>query len=346
MSKLTDPDEILAYKNFVHKPAESYRVLVELAKQLYGSRGVSSGSKNLDKVCFPTVKSWVRVWLAAQGQGKTTMLRAIALQEAQKLKELEALPDGHPGQIPKDRFYVAHMTWETAVDAQEPYYHINRTYTMKDFWHGKVDPARVIQGGLDRAELPIYWLGESMDRTDPDSPRMTVDLCIAGMRALWREDGKLPSCLILDYVQEVEVAGNPNMQRTERVIEAMRQIIHLGIETGCAIELGAQARRSSLSNNPPLPQADDVEWAHYVIQKATNVVALWRPWTTHGKDQNALRNGIPLNGVTFPLSPELVICSPLKHRPGVLGYAVPIKLFPDTLKIEDFPSVGHVTSMP
>ena len=338
MSKLTDPDEIHAYKNFVHKPSEAYRVLVELAKQLYGSRGVSSGSANLDKVCFPTVKSWVRVWLAAQGQGKTTMLRVIALNEARKLRELEA-----KGKIPKDKFYVAHMSWETAIDAQEAYYHVNRKYTMADFWQGKVDPAMVIQGGLDRAELPIYWLGESMARTNPDSRRMTVDLCIAGMRALWREDGKLPSCIVMDYVQEVEVAGDVNMPRTQRVIEAMRQIIHLGTETGCAIELGAQARRSSLSNNPPLPNADDVEWAHYVIQKATNVIALWRPWTTHGKDQNALNSGIPLNETTFPLSPELVIASPLKHRPGVLGYAVPIKVYPDVLKIEDFNFIGNVT---
>ena len=70
MSKLTDPDEIHAYENFVHSPTESYRVAVELAKELYGSRGVSSGSANLDKVCFPTIKSWVRVWLAAQARAR------------------------------------------------------------------------------------------------------------------------------------------------------------------------------------------------------------------------------------------------------------------------------------
>jgi hypothetical protein len=265
------------------------------------------------------------------------MLRIIALNEARKLKELEAKK-----KIPKDKFYVCHMTWETAVDAQEPYYHVNRHYTMEDFWHGRVDPAMVIQGGLERAELPIYWLGESMARTTPDSPRMTVNLCIAGMRALWREDGKLPSVIIMDYVQEIEVEGNPNRPRTERVIEAMRQIIHLGTETGCAIELGAQARRVSLQNNPPLPNADDVEWAHYVIQKATNVVGLWRPWTTHSKDEDARDHGIPLNQVKFPLSPELVLARPLKHRPGKLGYTVPMRVYPDLLKIVDFPSVGVV----
>ncbi len=339
MSKLTDPDEIHAYANFVHSPAEAYRVSVELAKVLYGSRGVSSGSKNLDEVCFPTIPSWVRVWLGAQGQGKTTVLRIIANLEADKLLELEA-----QDKIPKGKFYVAHMSWETAVDAQEPYYHSNRKYTMEDFWKGKVDPALVIQGGLERSKKPIYWLGESMDRTTPDSRAMTVDLCIAGMRALWREDGKVPSCIVMDYVQEVEVAGNPNRPRTERVIEAMRQIIHLGTEVGCAIELGAQARRVSLQNNPPLPNADDVEWAHYVIQKATNVNGIWRPWTTHAGDKNARQYGIECNSEFFDLTPELVLVRPLKHRPGRLGYTVPMQVYPDLLKIIDFKSVGDVSS--
>jgi hypothetical protein len=239
-----------------------------------------------------------------------------------------------------DKLYVAHITYEEAVDAQEIYYQQGRSYTNEQFWRGEVDPAEVMKSGLTRPELPIYWLGESMVRSDPDSPPMTIDLCLAGLRAIWKVEGKLPSCIVLDYVQEVEVDLIPGTKRTERVIEAMRQVIRMGTLTGCAIELGAQARRSSLSNNPPLPNADDIEWAHYIYQKATNVVGLWRPWTTHSKDMNALAHGIPVNHKNFPLSPMLTVASPLKHRPGLLPMAVPMEVDPSTLTIKDFPDIG------
>jgi hypothetical protein len=239
-----------------------------------------------------------------------------------------------------DRFYVAHITYEEAVDAQEIFYQRGKAYTSDEFWRGEVDPVEVIKAGLERPDIPIYWLGESMAKSNPDSPLMTIDLCLAGMRAIWSIENKLPSCIILDYVQEVEVIMRPGADRTLRIIDAMKDIIRMGTLTGCAIELGAQARRSSLRNNPPIPDQDDIEWAHYVYQKATNVVGLWRPWTTHSKDQNVLQYGIEVNKKKFPLSPMLTIASPLKHRPGLLGPPIPMEVNPTTLTIKDYKDIG------
>ena len=328
--KLTEAEE-LAYKQFVHNPTDSYNALVALAKRMYKSTGISSGSANLDKYVIPTRGPWVRLWVGAPGQGKSTHLRIVAWNEANKL-----VMDGLD-----DKFYVAHITYEEAVDAQEIYYQgQNRSYTNESFWRGNVDPSEIIKSGLSRPELPIYWLGESMARSNPDSPPMTVDLCLAGMRAIWKVEKKLPSCIVLDYVQEVEVDLPPGAQRTQKVIEAMKQIIRMGTLTGCAIELGAQARRNSLNNNPPLPNADDIEWAHYVYQKATNVIGVWRPWTTHSKDMNVLAGGVPVNNKTFTMSPMLSVAAPLKHRPGVLGPSVPMLVDPTTLTIRDFTDIG------
>lgn len=329
MAELTKDEEV-AYKQFVHNPTDAYNALVELSKKMRNTRGVSSGSKNLDKYMIPTRGPWVRLWVGAPAQGKSTALRIVAFNEAQTLR----------AEGKDDKFYVAHITYEEAVDAQEIYYQQNRKYTNDDFWRGKVDPMEVMNSGLTRPELPIYWLGESMVRSDPDSPPMTIDMCLAGMRAIWKVEQKLPSCIVLDYVQEVEVDLMPGVPRTTRIIEAMRQIIRMGTLTGCAIELGAQARRSSLSNNPPLPNADDIEWAHYVYQKATNAVGLWRPWTTHSRDMNALNYGVPVNNKNFPLSPNLVVASPLKHRPGQLGPAIPMEVDAPTLTIKDFADIG------
>jgi len=323
-------DEQEAYNNFVHNPTQAYQEFCELGRKLHNSRGIETGSKNLDKVMIPTRGPWVRVWLAAQSQGKSTMLRIIAFNEANRLV-MEDLDD---------KFYVAHITYEEAVDAQELYYQRNRKYTNEQFWRGDVEPSEIVKGGLTRADLPIYWLGESMSRSNINSPPMTIDMCMAGLRAIYKIENKLPSCIILDYVQEVEVGPYIGNERTLRVIEAMRQIMRMGTITGCAIELGAQARRTSLKNKPPLPEPDDLEWAHYVSQKATNIVGLWRPWTTHRNHGNAIQQGITINKVVYPFDEYLTVAKTLKHRPGKQGATIPMKVDPDTLTVTDFKNVN------
>jgi len=332
MRKELSPEEQFAYDQYVHTPTEAYNALVSLARKIHGTKGVSSGSPNLDKFMIPTRGPWVRVWVAAPAQGKSTFLRTIAFNAAMDLVAQEM----------DDKFYVAFITYEEAVDAQEIHFQRSKSYTTDDFWRGNVNPKKVMMSGLDRPDIPIYWLGESMAKSDPDSPPMTIDKCLDGLRSIWKIEGKLPSCIVLDYVQEVEVDLGAGMDRTKKVIEAMRQIIRMGTLTGCAIELGAQARRSSLKNNPPLPSQDDVEWAHYVYQKATNAVGLWRPWTTHSKDPSVLANGITINEISFPLSPNLTVAMPLKHRPGLLRKPVPMEIDPATLTIKDFANIGNV----
>lgn len=329
--RLTD-DEQTAYHQYVHTPSQSYNEVVTLSKKLHGTTGVSSGSKQVDFYMIPTRGPWVRAWLAAQAQGKSTWLRMIAITEARRLVKNKL----------DDKLYVAHITYEESTDAQEIYYLQDRKWTNEDFWRGKVDPAAVIKAGLKRPELPIYWLGESMARSNIETPPMTIDLCIAGMRAIWKIEKKLPSCIILDYVQEVEVKMIRGQTRTERIISAMRDIVRMGGTTGCAIELGVQARRSSLKNNPPLPEPDDAEWAHHIMQKATNACGIWRPWTTHSDDQSVLRNGVMVNGKSFPLDPNLTVVRSLKHRPGQKGPTIPLILKPDTLEVIDFGDIGNV----
>ena len=126
--KLTK-DEELAYGQFVHNPTQAYQAYYELAKKLHGTRGVSSGSRNLDFYMIPTRGPWVRTWLAAPAQGKSTVLRVIAFNEANRLVMENAT----------DKFYVAHISYEEAVDAQEIYYQRDRHYSNEDFWRGKVD---------------------------------------------------------------------------------------------------------------------------------------------------------------------------------------------------------------
>lgn len=318
------PDEERAYANYVHTPTESNNALLAMAKKMHGSRGVSSGSRVLDRVMIPTRGPWVRIWVAAPGNGKSTQLRTIAMTEARRLVE-----DGL-----SDKFYVAHITYEEAVDAQEIHYQMKKEYTNEQFWRGEVEPSRIIKGGLTRPDLPIYFLGESMMKSNINSPPMTIDMVMSGMRAVYKIEGKLPSVIVLDYAQEIVVTEGGS--RTEKIIEAMRQVMRMGTLTGCAIEMGVQAKQVVLDKNPPIPDQGDIEWAFFLYQKATNAVALWRPWVTHREDARASENGIVVSSQHYALSPNLVVARPLKHRPGLLRETIPFLLDPGTLEVKDY----------
>jgi len=330
MTKLTK-DQEAAYHNYVHTPTESNTAFIELGKQISGTKGISLGSSNLDFVIIPTRPGWYRYHLARPGEGKTTMLNAIALNEANRL-ENEGLTD---------RYYVARITWEEAADSQELHFQRNRTYTNAEFWRGEVPVDKMIASSMDRPNLQVYTLGDSMLKTTMDSMRMTVKVVIDGLMAIWYIENKKPSLITLDYAQEIEVEGSHN-KRTEDVIQAIQDVMYLGIKFKCPLEIGVQAAQRSLDNKPwPIPSQRDIEWAFYIHQKATTGIAYWRPWVTHKDDQKIKNKGnmIGIGDKEYRFSPNLMVASTTKHRPGLIPKAIPFLLYPDTLTIEDFDDV-------
>lgn len=330
MSKLTK-DQELAYHNYVHTPSDSNAAFIELGRQISGTPGISLGSKNLDQVIIPTRPGWYRYHLARPGEGKTTMLNFLALCEAQRLVDNSLT----------DQYYVARMTWEEAADSQELHFQRDRAYTNDDFWRGKVSLQELIAGGINRPNLPIYTLGDSMLKTTMESVRMTVRVAINGLMAIWHIEKKKPSLITLDYAQEIEVEDSHN-KRTEDVIQAIKDAMFLGIKFKCPMEIGVQAGQRSLDNKPyPIPSQRDIEWAFYIHQKATTGIAYWRPWVTHKDDPKikANNNKIKIGGKEYLFSPNLMVASTTKHRPGLIPMAIPFKLYPHNLTIEDFDGI-------
>lgn len=165
---------------------------------------------------------------------------------------------------------------------------------------------------------------------------MTIDMVLAGMRAVYKIEGKIPSCIAVDYAQEIVVTEGGS--RTEKIIQAMRDVMRMGTLTGCAIEMGVQAKQSVLDKNPPLPEQNDIEWAFFLYQKATNAVALWRPWVTHRDDPGVTGDGkgILIENTLYELSPNLMVARPLKHRPGLLRKTIPFLLNANNLSVTDY----------
>ncbi len=224
--------EETALEFFVHTPIEANAAFMQLAETIHNTVGVSTGSKILDQFIFPNRPTWVRTWKARPGEGKTTMLTIIAAVEARRLMR-EKIHDR----------YVAYISYETAVDTQEIHFQ-NRGYDKERFWRGQVPMQDVMRGGARRGDLPIYIFGESMLKSGIDTPPMTINMVVAGIYALYKTEGKLPSLLILDYAQEIQV-DKRNAKRTQDIIDAIGDVIRMGTLVKCPVELGSQAKQSS-----------------------------------------------------------------------------------------------------
>ncbi len=327
MGKLNETEET-ALENFVHTPIEANAAFVELANTIHNTVGISTGSAVLDHFIFPNRPTWVRTWKARPGEGKTTMLTILAAVEARRLLKERI----------KSR-YVAYISYETAVDTQEIHFQ-DRDYDKEAFWRGQVPMDKIIKGGVRRGDLPIYIFGESMMKSGIGSPPMTINMVVAGIYALYKTQGILPSLLLLDYAQEIRVERS-HAKRTQDIIDAIGDVIRMGILVKCPVELGSQAKQTSADRSPPIPTLEDSEYSYYISQKSSIDVGMWRCWNTEKDKPGAQTNGITIPGwrEPFVLSPNLTVFRANKNRYGILKMAVPALVDVENLMIKDIESV-------
>lgn len=330
--KLT-PDEERALEFYVHTPTESQVAFVDLGKRLIHGRGISTGSRVLDHYIVPTRAPWVRGWMARPNEFKTTVLSILAKEEAKYLVNSGIT----------DKFYVAVITYETSVDAQVGRF-TTHTYDLEDFWRGKVSEDVIVRSSMNLPDLPIYWFGESMMkstiRTNP--PPMTIDMCLSGMRALYKIEGRTPSLIILDYAQIIEVEkGSLGKKRTEQIMQSIRDVIRLGSQVKAPVEIGIQASVRSLQTKPyPIPSKGDTEWAYSIEQYLDTLVGMWSVWATHANDKTMQDHGLTLpgfKGMTFDMVPGLTVMRTNKQRPALAKMDVPVIIDVPGLKIKDIP---------
>lgn len=332
-----------AYLHYHHSPEDSLAASHHLAKQVYGTTGISTGSKNLDAALVGTRPSWIRMWIAASGHGKSTQLRVIALKEARRLM---ASTD------PRDENkYVAMLTYEEDIGSQEIHLVPNPSFTKRQFWAGEVEPNRYLKAAADRVALPIHMFGQSMykeamNKHRGDAGPPTIYDFIEAVHGLHDDKGLLPSLVIVDYLQEVYVAGPGSNGETEQVIAAVRAIEQMAKVLNCPVELGAQAKQTTLDRRDPIPDQNDVEWAYKGTQKATMVVGLLRPWALpRFKNNRKYRDyGFPIlkedgTEVLVPFKPGLVLARPGKSRPDVLTNTIPYYVDMQTLAVMEAPGL-------
>jgi hypothetical protein len=327
--QLSDTEEI-ALSTYVHSPQEAQTAFVDLADTIYGTSGISAGSTLLDRFIYPNRPGWVRTWIARPGELKSTMLRIIAKTEAERI-----VRDGEEGSR-----YVAFITYEEAVDTQELHFQEKGDYTNDDFWSGRVSPKMATRSSMKRLDLPIWWFGDSMLKSTLAPPPMSINMVLAGIKGIEKTYGLVPSLILLDYIQEIQVEREDGENRTQKIIDGMGDLIRLGGLVGAPVELGSQAKQTSADKSPPIPGPRDGEYSYYPEQKSTGVNGIWRVWNTDRDNVQFQRDGVKLVGwrTHFDLTPHLTVFRPAKARHSILKMPVPVLVDPTDLTVTDIPA--------
>lgn len=312
-----------AIKYFVHTPEQGIAKLHQLAQKIREGGGVTIGSPLLDRNIVSTIPGFVRTWVASPGNGKSTILRAIAKHNALNLV--------NTGQ--DDKKYVAIITYEEPIEVQELYL-MTRQFSNTDFWRGKIEPNKIVEGFSDRVTLPIYTIGESIG-LELNTPRMTIDVVMDAIEGIKAESGLEPAVILIDYAQEIQV-NDEDDNRTKNIIQGMRDVLGMAVRLGCPVEIAVQASREALQNKPyPIPQAHQMEWANFLFQKPGVVVSTWRVATSHQNETTIPYYDFQNQEHQIPNHPHLTIFKVLKHRPGAIAKGMPVRLNPDTLQFSD-----------
>lgn len=323
-----DPTEEIALEKYVHTPYEAGQSIVKLAKQIYGTEGISMGSPILDYFIPPTRPHWTRTLISRPGELKSTMLRIMAKVEAQKNRD--------NGRHDKCAIVV---TYEAGIDTQELYF--TPDIDKEKFWKGMIEPEIVQRAVSKRQELGIYWIGESSFKTSASDAPMSANMVMAGISAIRKAYGKTPSVVLWDYIQETQV-DRKAPDRKQKIIDAMSDIIRMCDLLSIPFEVASQAKQTSLDNIPwPIPEKGDSEYSFYPEQKSSTAVGSWRVWETHRDNAKVQREGIKLQGWErpFELEHDLTIFKSSKTRYGLQKMAVPVLVDPVNLVVRDLPQV-------
>lgn len=320
-----DDTEKLALAQFVHTPFQSGQALIKLAEQLYGTEGISLGSPLLDYFIPPTRPHWTRLTIARPGELKSTWHRIMARIEAQKNKD-----NGW-----HDKCVIV-VTYEAGIDTQELYF---TDLDKEKFWKGLIEP-EVVQASVNRRQqLNIFWIGESSLKTDITDARMSVNMVMAGISAIKKAYNMTPSLVLWDYIQETEVDRDA-MDRTQKIIDAMGDVIRMCDLLAIPFEVASQAKQKSLERDPPIPEKGDSEYSFYPEQKTSTAIGSWRVWETHRDNEKVQREGtitIPGWKEPFEMHKNLTVVKSSKARYGQQKMAVPVLVDPVELTVTDIP---------
>lgn len=297
------PRAIPDYREILHSPADVASEFIQWAEMLQDSPGVPFGIPAVDEKVIPFHPGDMVVICGRPGSGKTSMLAFLARSEAKRIVAR--------GKAKTEA--VVYITFEQIVEEIEATFQASTTYTASDLVRGKVNIDEVKRSAIKRVMLPIWIVGDSLSRTNSNSPRLYPDVVFRAIETMYEDHNTKPTLLCLDYIQLIPIPHQSDRQR--QVLEAAHQAKELAKRVGCPVVVAVQARREVDTRDIKIPGLWDAQWSSGIEQAADKFFSLWRPWLTepHFNDAGS-QNTIRLDGKRYPVTKELLIMAMVKQR--------------------------------
>ena len=311
----------------VHNPAQCSNEHIEWAQALQDSPGVTWDIPRVDEHLIPAHPGDMVVFVARPAQGKTSMLAYHALHEARRIQYRREI-----GMSGAEDEIVLYVSWEQLTQEVDAYFHINEHYCVTDIVRGNVDMETVKMNTIsytNRVQLPIWLMGESLNRTTPNSVKMTTDVVEQAVRAIYEDYHKKVTLICADYLQLVPVARASDL--VFEVTHAADLLKHLGKRCGCPTFIGVQARQEVDDYEIKLPRQRDGQWASRIFQTCDKWFSIWRPWSTDADNQNTIKWLREKQGVE--MSESLFLVQKLKERNNKSAAAWCLHFEPQFLKL-------------
>lgn len=313
----------VASRYFLHTPAESTTNYVKWAEELQRSVGIQFGCI-LDRHIIPLHPGDLMAVVSRPGQGKSSIMAYLARKTAREIVKREK----------QGEECVVYVSWEQPVEELEAFFQSGEEYSSTDLAWGKVDIEAVKRQAIKRPSLPVWMIGYSIADAKNKKPPMSVDMVYGAIRGMFEIYGLKPVLICLDYLQIIPVSRA--RERTEQVENATIEAKHLGMDVGCPIIAGVQARREVDKYKNPIPTLSDAQHSSAIEQTADKQIALWRPWKSEeNKAEEEKEKSILVGKHRFDITPELLVVRLLKQRLDVGGGTWAVHFKPQTLELND-----------
>ena len=281
----------------VHTPTEIAAAYVTWYRERQKHPGITWGIPVLDKHCLPMRPGELTTILGRPGMGKSSLLAALALQEAKRIAE--------QGQAEHEA--VVFVTWENSVEELANLLLSGPRHSTTDTVRGLVPIKQVEKECVSFLRKPIFIIGRGVGGLDAHKIRMTPDVVFEAIETMWEYWKIKPTLLLFDFLQLIP--SKTHKDRLEQVTEAPIRIKELALTVGAPAVAAVQAARRVDTYKVKIPKPGDSQWSSAIEQISDRMLGLWRPILT--EDVETITIG---NGKVIPITENLLLVRKLKER--------------------------------
>ena len=308
-----------ARRFFLHTPADVSQSYVQWAEKLKEDPGIKYGCV-LDKHMIPLHPGDLMAVVARPGHGKSSFMAYLAKKTA-----LDIVERGDEDDV------VIYISWEQSVEEIEAFFQSGGAYTSTDMAWGRVPLDTIRKNAVKRVKLPVWFIGYSQRHAGFEKPRMYVDYVYHAIESLYKDYGKRPKLLCLDYMQIIPVASGGT--RSEQVAKATSLTKELLMNQGVAGVAGVQARRDVDGYKQKIPGMSDAQHSSEIEQRADKQIAIWRPIKDFDPGEHPT---VKIAGIDYRNSQELLVARLLKQRFDIGFGTFGLHFQPQTLTVTDY----------